>query len=258
MHGLADHLLMALIAVAYPVYATIEWNRRIRPALERGQPGALVRLYRETIIELWVLAAIIGVYWFWNGRPGAEIGLGVPGGWGFWIGGVIAIAAAVFLVLQMRMVRRSAEARAQVRRQLTGNMPLIIPRDERGRRIAIAASITAGICEEVLYRAYFIWYLVEWMPSLAALAISSAVFGLAHIYQGWGGAAKSTLAGVILGAAYLLTGSLWVGIVLHATIDITSLLTASLALESAEEGEEEPVGADDEESAEAGEDRATS
>jgi hypothetical protein len=63
---------------------------------------------------------------------------------------------------------------------------------------------------------------------------------------------------VILGAAYLLTGSLWVGIVLHATIDITSLLTASIALEGAEEDEAEPVEPDDEEPTEASEDRATS
>ena len=98
-------------------------------------------------------------------------------------------------------------------------------------RIAVAASLTAGFCEEVLYRGFFLWYLMTWIPTSVAVGISAVIFGVAHLYQGLGGVIKAVVAGAVFGAAYLLTGSLWVPILLHATVDVTSLLTTSIALE---------------------------
>ena len=42
---------------------------------------------------------------------------------------------------------------------------------------------------------------------------------------------RATVVGVVLGVAYLLTGTLWVPIALHAIVDVTSGLTGSAAFE---------------------------
>jgi membrane protease YdiL (CAAX protease family) len=235
----ADHLLFVLIAALYPLYSTFVWYRRLRPRLEAGRTGALVRFYGETVIELWLLTAAVLSWWFWAGRTSDAIGLGIPGGRAFWIGVVVVAGCALVLGLQLTMVRSSAEARAKVRNQLAGSTGLIVPRSNRERRMAVAAGLTAGFCEEVLYRAYFMGYLIVWLPGAAAVAISAAVFGMAHVYQGRGGAAKATAAGAIFGAAYLLTRSLWVPIALHATVDVAGLLTGSIAFGPADSASEE-------------------
>lgn len=234
MHILADHLLIVLIAVVYSVYATIGWFRRIRPKLEAGETGARVRAYREIMIELWLLTAVVLLWWFWAGRAIAGIGLGVPGGRAFWIGVIVFVVSAIGLGRQLQIVRSSAKARARVRKQLGGSTALIVPRNGRERRMAVALSLTAGFCEEVLYRAFLMWYLMAWLPGSAAVVISAVVFGLAHLYQGWGGVLKSAAVGVIFGVAYLFTGTLWVPIALHATMDVMGLLTSSIALEHGE------------------------
>jgi len=64
------------------------------------------------------------------------------------------------------------------------------------------------------------------------VVVSAVVFGVAHLYLGWGvGVLRATAVGGVLGVAYLLTGSLWVPIALHAIVDVTSGLTGSAALE---------------------------
>jgi len=231
MPSLGDHLLIALIAVAYPLFSTFDWFRRCRRQLERGNSHDRLRFYRRGMIELWLLTLAVLSWWLWSGRTAVAIGIGVPGGWAFWVGMVIVAALSAALGYQVVMVRGSAEVQAQVRKQFQGVPALIMPRDELERRTWIGLSLTAGFCEELLYRGFLTWYLMNWLPGVAAVLVSAAIFGLAHLYLGWGlGVLRASAVGVVFGAAYLMTGSLWVPIVLHAAVDITSGLTGSAAL----------------------------
>jgi membrane protease YdiL (CAAX protease family) len=226
-----DHVLAALI-VAYPLYFTLDWSWRGRARLETGEARARLRFYRQSLVELWLLTPAVLVWWFWSGRTITQIGLGVPGGWAFWIGAVVVAALAAALGRQVAVVRTSAVARAQVQGQFRGVTGLLIPRDSHERRIWIGLSVTAGFCEEVLFRAFLIWYLATWLPVAAAVLVSAVVFGVGHLYLGWGvGVLRATVMGVIFGAAYLVTGTLWVPIALHTAVDIVSGLTGSVALE---------------------------
>mgnify|MGYP002386528508 CR=1 FL=1 len=166
------------------------------------------------------------------GRGAEAVGLGVPGGHAFWIGAIVVVALAIALGLQVAVVRSSAEARAQARKQFRGVPALMVPRDERERRMWAGLSLTAGCCEEVLYRGFLMWYLMTWLPKEAAVLASAVVFGVAHLYLGWGvGVLRATVVGVVFGVAYLLTGTLWVPISVHAIVDVTSGLTGSAAFE---------------------------
>lgn len=86
-------------------------------------------------------------------------------------------------------------------------------------RSAVSAMVTASF-EEILLRA-IVFRIVEMsLGSWPALAISAVLFGLAHV--GNPNATMSTTiglsiqAGVLLGAAYMLAGNLWLAIGLHA------------------------------------------
>jgi membrane protease YdiL (CAAX protease family) len=224
---------VALIAVLYPLYATLSWFWRLRPQLETGESSARVRFYRQCVLELWLLTPVVLAWWFWSGRTIADVGLGVPGGWAFWVGAVVVIAAVVVLGRQVMVIRRSAEAQDQVREQISGwpEVCMITPRDARERRMFILVSLTAGFCEELLYRAFLIWYLMTWLSAPVAAAISAVVFGAAHCYLGWTGALRAAVAGLVFAVAYLVTGSLWVAVILHAALDIGSGLTMSAAFD---------------------------
>ncbi|MBN2243478.1 MAG: CPBP family intramembrane metalloprotease, partial [Acidobacteria bacterium] len=115
-------------------------------------------------------------------------------------------------------------------RRLASARPALAPKCKL--IFARTLSLTAGFCEEVLYRGFLMWYAMTWLPGAAAVLVSAVLFGAAHLYLGWGvGVLRATIMGGVLGAAYLLTGTLWVPIVLHAAVDVTSGLTASTAFE---------------------------
>ena len=165
MPSLGDHLLVALIAVVYPLYFTLDWYRRLRPELETGGTHSRFRFYRRSMIELWLLTPVVLSWWLWSGRTVTAVGLGVPGGWAFWVGAIVVVALAIGLGLQVAAVRSSAEARAKVRKQFRGVPALMVPRNDRERGMWVGLSLTAGFCEEVLYRGFLIWYSMMWLPS---------------------------------------------------------------------------------------------
>ena len=60
-----------------------------------------------------------------------------------------------------------------------------------------------------------------------AIAISSVVFGLGHIYQGWMGVILTSLLGAGLGVLTWRHRSIWPSVFAHGFIDATSFLAAA-------------------------------
>ncbi len=93
--------------------------------------------------------------------------------------------------------------------------------------------MTAGICEELLFRGFFIWTLQPWLTAWGAGIFGAVLFGFAHSYQGRSGAIRAGVGGVVMTAVYLVSGSLIPGIILHAIVDLGSGSTAWVALRDA-------------------------
>lgn len=76
-----------------------------------------------------------------------------------------------------------------------------------------------AVAEEVLFRGVIFRLVQGRWGSWPALAVSAILFGLAHLVNPgatvWGAIAIAIEAGLMLGAAYAVTGSLWLPIGLH-------------------------------------------
>jgi CAAX protease family protein len=95
------------------------------------------------------------------------------------------------------------------------------------RRWWVLVCITAGVCEETLFRGFMLQYLhvLPWTLNLTlALVISSVIFGLNHLYEGIHGVVGSALAGFLFGLLFLLGGNLLLPIVVHALVDLRALV----------------------------------
>jgi membrane protease YdiL (CAAX protease family) len=91
-----------------------------------------------------------------------------------------------------------------------------------------ALAITAGICEEFLYRGFAIGALSRLgMAPWGVVVLSSILFGLAHSYQGRGGVLGTSLLGVVFGLARLVSDSLASVAVWHAAVDIVAGIAGS-------------------------------
>jgi uncharacterized protein len=95
------------------------------------------------------------------------------------------------------------------------------------RRWWVFVCVTAGICEETLFRGFLLHYLhvFPWNLNLTlALLISSLIFGLNHLFQGIGGVVSTATAGLLFGLLFLLSGNLLLPIILHALVDLRLLV----------------------------------
>jgi hypothetical protein len=98
----------------------------------------------------------------------------------------------------------------------------LLPHTEAERYLFWFVAITAGICEEILYRGFLFSFLRESTGMIAAVVLSSIVFGFAHIYQGYRLVPRTAIVGLFLAVVVVLTKSLWPAILIHAAIDFSS------------------------------------
>lgn len=71
-------------------------------------------------------------------------------------------------------------------------------------------------------RGYLMAYIDHFFGLAAAVVVSSLVFGLGHLYQGLPGVLKTTVVGLVVAGLYVLSGSLWLPMLLHAFVDLNA------------------------------------
>lgn len=84
----------------------------------------------------------------------------------------------------------------------------------------LASAIFPAVTEELMFRGILFRWIEEWGGSWVALLVTSALFGAAHLMNPNASPIAAVgialEAGVMLGAAYMLTRSLWLPMGLHA------------------------------------------
>jgi membrane protease YdiL (CAAX protease family) len=210
--------LLAFLAGAVPFIGRADL-RALRRALDRGEPDARLQTYERTIMFEWGFALLLGVVWFASGRGMESVGL-VPRT-GFWsiFFGVLAVGAVAWFVSVVLRTTNDPKQLGEVRAQL-GPLEVAAPHTDRELSRFNWLSITAGVCEEFVYRGILMGLLMASLGAWPAILISSVVFGLAHAYQGPAGMLKTGLVGLVLAVLVVLTGSLFASMIAHAAIDL--------------------------------------
>ena len=200
-------------------------HRRFETAARRYD-DARRWLYRRLLLLEWSLAALCAAAVLLAPRvDAAAVGVRPPDGARGWLIAAAAVAlAGAFVVLTARQVARSGgEAELPA-----GSEPVVamLPRTPVERRLFTIVAVTAGVCEELIFRGFLTALLAALLPDapIWVCALGSAVvFGLAHLYQGAQGVISTFLVGIVLGGLYVVTGSLLAPVLVHALIDVRAI-----------------------------------
>ena len=233
-----DHLLFVVLAVLGPVWGSTIGYRRLTRTASYDLPRVRGSVYRAAILMQWTLAAAAVALWMAAGRPWSLLGVVPFPTWGLGGTALGAVIVIVFVLRQRREAIEDDEALVEVRERMRHVEPML-PRTPAEMRTFVMLAITAGICEELLYRGFMIFYVSRFTNLFVAAAIVSVIFGIGHIYQGRRGVVLTAVAGAFFAAVYLISGSLFVAIVLHALMDVHSGHLAYVALRRADQLEAE-------------------
>jgi membrane protease YdiL (CAAX protease family) len=139
---------------------------------------------------------------------------------GFWI------AAALVLVLAAAAAGLVDPAKLEAAKK---NVDVLKPIGSLESVMWVCLSITAGFCEEVMFRGYIQKQFAAWTRSdIAALLLQAIVFGVAHSYQGARLAFVVTVYGMMFGVLAHMRRSLRPGMMAHAMQDTLSGLVRNL------------------------------
>jgi membrane protease YdiL (CAAX protease family) len=218
-----DLLVVLALVALWPLYEHfVDWpafQRRVREDPQRAR----AREYVGTMVVQWSMVAIAGGVWLARGRGLLALGLIVPVGWRL-------VASVVALVLLAWMYLRQVPAVAgseRLRRLVAARMDALhvrdlLPRTRAELWLFLALSVTAGVCEEFLFRGFLLQALAPVLGWWGAAALGVPVFGLLHSMQGREGMLRTAAVGAVLTLVVAATHSLLPAMALHALVDIGS------------------------------------
>jgi membrane protease YdiL (CAAX protease family) len=219
-HAWDAWLLCAVLAVLVPFHGLLAY-RRLASAADPIPTRTKLRLYATIMVMEWGLVAVTAVVARRHGLALRDLGqtLGNPRL-------SLLVTALGLLGLGALTLFNTGQIRKATRAQLVATMRRarkFVP--VGGVEIAVFAlvSITAGICEEILYRGWLVSFLGAASGSIWIGMVAAAVlFGFGHAYQGRAGVIGTGILGVLFGAMFVLVRSLAPGEVIHAAIDLVN------------------------------------
>jgi membrane protease YdiL (CAAX protease family) len=227
-----QHLLFALLTIVAPA-----WDFRATRRLKKN-PGSAQKIgYYKTLCSwLWIASFVavanVGFRKVFTIAPMPDEAVWLFGHvWvRFLVEAVIALYAGLMFLPYATVAWKRLNNRPRTYRSAKAlkSFEYIFPATRTERHWWVLVCITAGVCEETLFRGFMLHYLhvLPWTLNLTlALLISSAIFGLNHLfYGGIGGVVGSAMIGFLLGLLFLLGGNLLPPIVLHAIVDLRALV----------------------------------
>jgi hypothetical protein len=231
MTTLSDLLYVAYFAVAGQVIDYFVFWPAFRRRSQADPARARRWLWTWTIGGAWALVAVGAALWAAHDRSWTSFGFSLPVGWRLWTSIALFVLLAAYHAYAGATVARSAEERARLRQQFR-TFAAVLPHTRTELYWFGGVSLTAGFCEEFLYRGYFIWAFAPRLGWWGAAGLSLPFFAIAHVgvYQGWNGALRTGIVGAFFTLLVAIFGSLWPAIALHALIDVGSGMMAWLAL----------------------------
>lgn len=233
-------LALALALIALLLWRAITKDRREYARFRRYRSTAR----RQTLLRRWLIESIVlfggsavlvalvahpfiapvldaarSVGWVaflvaWFERPAGMLSL------------ALGLALGVVLtVVGLRSARRDGGV------VMVGDIAALLPRNRPELGYASGLAVNAGVSEELLFRWALpaLLFIVTGEP-LSAFGLALLLFAGLHAYQGLPGIIGTFVVGLLLTAVYVLSGSIWLAIVVHIVFDLRTLVLVPVAV----------------------------
>jgi hypothetical protein len=212
-HTFSILLIFAYFGFRQTMPSNVLGSEPTQPALSHW---VLLRQYAILILSEWGMA-----YWVWVGvhLKGGHLRDLTGGRWTSWRTMALDVAIAIPFCgvweLTAWLVHLAVE------RVPTATATYQPPSGFTEVSMWILLSVSAGICEEIVFRGYLQQQFGAATRSLiAGVILQGAVFGLAHTYQGWKQVLVIAPLGILYGILVAWRSNLRASMISHAALDI--------------------------------------
>ena len=209
-----------LIFIVLGVLLPLRGRLKLQKLMALPQIGRRERLalYASTIAFQWSAVGVVGWRVWTRGLSLDELGLVIHGRWRIAMASIVG--AATLGSLQWLNLRRVGRTPGKSREFMKVLAERILPQS-RGELLAyLGLAVTAGVCEEFLYRGFVMAAMARaGLAAWAVVLLSSVLFGLAHLYQGRGGLLSTLVIGTVFGTARIAYDGMVPVMLWHFAVD---------------------------------------
>ncbi len=217
LHDVYYVFLLSLLMLVMPFLA-IKSSQALVHVL-RTRPEIKSSFYLQGIVIQWLMTAAVLLGMWFKQDPWTLIGLRMDHA-EVWL--VVLLVMVIMSLLFFRYATLGAAAQARIQR-LYQHVAHYLPTNEGQYRWGVVLSLTAGICEEIVYRGFVFWRLSSLLGVVPAMVLTNLVFALAHVATGLKNCLLSFVLGLLFSLVYLYTGDLWLSITCHVAIDLLGI-----------------------------------
>ena len=209
-------ILCVIAGIVFPAYIFLTYkniNKRIK-----HNPAYRVVDYKQTILIFWLLTFGILGNNFFSSDYEISLGLSFEPGIASLIISFLITGVIVYLFSQLKADEESAPALQEKMQDIYH----YLPKSQGELRWFTGLSVSAGICEEIIFRGFLWGALSQFVNIWIAVVVVNIIFALTHIGSGKQNLISSFVLGLVFSGIYYISGSLWPAIILHAALDIYS------------------------------------
>lgn len=211
------HLLLVLFLLAVSIYLGRIRADQLRAAVNPDHVNAYLRIILTEWIVLAVvllgvwfsgssLFSVLGEKWRSVGQLLRDLGIGVA-----FLFVSVLVVSVVGPLLGVSHDNRDVQ--------------FLLPHGSRETALWVCVALSAGICEEAVYRGYLQRQLTAFTRNaVLGILLAAVAFGLAHSYQGFRRAALITVGGTLSGILAHWRRSVRPGIFAHSLQDLLALI----------------------------------
>lgn len=192
--------------------------------LKQLNEGLRIFIYITTIILLW---SLFGVIYYSVYREKTFLR-----GIGFTKLHMIDFARGLALLLVLFTVAPiAALGMSQIGYEVPGEIGLFLPEKLFGKILFAIMALTAGFCEEAVFRGYLltrIRLLFKLRSWVIPVIVSSLLFGIPHLYQGFAGMVIITILGLLFALTYIRYKTIWPCVFAHFFLDFLQLFVPQI------------------------------
>ena len=207
-------VLAGFIGIIYPTYFVLTYNKT-NNKIKQDKKFRLID-YKQTIIIFWSLTILILINFFTIDYPKLNLYPNFT-----IISIVLLILVLIFSTIQYKQSNITSDTFSVVKDKMK-DVYHFLPKEKVEFDWFIILSISAGICEEIIFRLFLFEFLKENSNLFIAFVLANIIFAITHIGMGKQNLISSFILGLLFSAIYYFTENIWIAIFLHIAIDINA------------------------------------
>lgn len=211
-----DHLFFILIAIVIPVLSLLRGQVNMEEV--KLTVSDKKKFYLANAGVLWIGAIMVFLLWLLALRPLEEMGFKSP------IMDLLVVGLTALFVVAY-IIETYTELNREGNEDELLKSAAFLPQNGQELSYFMILAISAGICEEVVYRGFLVNYLMEVIDDRilafnVAVILPAVIFGIVHMYQGVKSVLKIAIMSLLFSTIFIFSESLLIVVLLHAGVDI--------------------------------------